>query len=120
VSPNPPTPLAVLRHRADFLAAAQKGRKWVAPGLILQMHATPGERPQGVRFGLTASGKIGSAVIRNRARRRLRALAAELLPHAQPGRDYVLIARPATVTRNFAALREDLATALRKLGAWHE
>jgi ribonuclease P protein component len=114
--------LAVLRKREDFLAAARQGKKWVAPGLILQMGAArKDDTASQIRYGLTASGKVGIAVIRNRARRRLRALAVEVLPpHAAPGRDYVLIARAATITRNFSDLREDLTIALRKLGAWHD
>ena len=72
----------VLRKRADFLAAAPSGKKWVAPGLIVQMGASRREDSRTIRYGLTASGKIGSAVVRNRARRRLRALAVEILPRA--------------------------------------
>jgi ribonuclease P protein component len=69
-----------------------------------------------IGLGLTASKKVGNAVARNRARRRLRALARELLPVcATPGYDYVLIARAATVGRPYAGLREDLRGALRRL-----
>ncbi|NTU76644.1 MAG: ribonuclease P protein component, partial [Alphaproteobacteria bacterium] len=61
------------------------------------------------------------AVERNRARRRLRALAQEILAlHAKKEHDYVLIARPATVTRPFTDLRRDLETALKKMGVWLE
>jgi ribonuclease P protein component len=66
-----------------------------------------------IGVGFTASKKVGGAVARNRAKRRLRALAAEILPvEGRPGRDYVLIARPATVTRAFDDLRADLREAL--------
>ena len=64
-------PLSVLRKRAEFLAAAQ-GKKCVMPGLILQLGAMPNKEDTGIRYGLTASSKVGNAVIRNRARRRLR------------------------------------------------
>jgi len=112
--------IATLRRRPEFLAVAASGRKWAAPGLVLQIGA-PRETPSPTRFGLTASSKVGNAVIRNRARRRLRALALDILTrHAAPARDYVLIARAATATRAFADLRQDLITALQKLGAWHE
>jgi ribonuclease P protein component len=121
VSRDAPKPLTVLRKRDEFLALAKLGKKWVAPGLILQTGAVRTNEMPGIRYGLTASGKIGPAVIRNRAKRRLRALAVEILPpHAETGRDYVLIARAATVTRDFADLRQDLTTALQKLGAWRE
>lgn len=66
-----------------------------------------------IGVGFTASKKVGGAVARNRAKRRLRALAAEILPaEGRPGFDYVLIARPATVTRAFDDLRADLREAL--------
>ncbi|MDX2028444.1 MAG: ribonuclease P protein component [Alphaproteobacteria bacterium] len=111
-------PLIVLRKRAEFLAVAQTGRKWVAPGLILQM-GVPAASGQ-LRYGLTASRKIGNAVTRNRARRRLRALAQEVLPpHAAPN-DYVLIARATSPSRDFDALRKDLMISLQKLGAWRD
>lgn len=74
-----------------------------------------------MRYGLTVSRKVGGAVVRNRARRRLRAAAcAVLAEHAAPGHDFVLIGRPATVDRPFPALLDDLATALRRVGAWRE
>lgn len=71
----------------------------------------------GVQVGFTASKKIGNAVFRNRAKRRLREVARAVLPHlAQPGWDYVLVARPgATVDRSFALLLSDLETALRSV-----
>ena len=118
-----------LRRRADFLRVAAGRRKWVAPGLILQTLASVPETPasiparqaEAIRVGFTATRKIGNAVTRNRARRRLRAAAAAVMPrHAQPGFDYVLIARAETPKRVYAALLGDLETALRRLGAWRE
>ncbi len=79
------------------------------------------EEAPSLRIGFTTSRKVGNAVKRNRARRRLKALAAEMLPaHARPGHDYVLIGRPATVSRPFDALRRDLVTALKRLGLHNE
>ena len=68
----------------------------------------------GIRVGYTCSRKVGNAVARNRAKRRLRAAAAEILPrHGRPGWDYVLIGkRAATAGRPFPALCGDLAGAL--------
>ena len=115
-------PLARLKKRAQFLEVAGKGRKWTTPGLILQALPQPalphaGDAPP--RVGFTASRRVGIAVIRNRARRRLKAAAERILPkHAAAG-DYVMIARSATVAREFAALVGDLEAALRHLGAWH-
>ncbi len=112
--------LARLKKRREFLAAARKGRKAVTPGLVLQAirheNTEAGEAPP--RLGLTASRKVGNAVIRNRARRRLRAAAGELLPSlGRSGTDYVLIARGQTPTRPYQALLQDLRDALRKVEA---
>ena len=69
-----------------------------------------------LRVGFTASRKVGNAVIRNRAKRRLRAAAAQILPvQGSPGTDYVLIARAATAARPYGALVADLAAALRRV-----
>jgi ribonuclease P protein component len=111
-----------LKKRSDFLRLAKSPRKWAATGLVLQAAPRRAE-DQGlpVRYGLTVSRKVGGAVVRNRARRRLRAAACAVLPeHAAPGHDFVLIGRPATVDRPYPALLEDLATALRRVGAWRE
>ncbi len=71
------------------------------------------------RIGFTASRKVGNAVARNRAKRRLRALSAEVMTqHAMPGRDYVLIARQTTPNRDYNALRGDLERALKRLKLW--
>lgn len=122
-----PKQLETLRKRAAFLAVAASGKKWVAPGLVVQIREQdrPGqatvEHTAKCRFGLTASRKVGNAAKRNRARRRLRALVHEILSaHAVPGHDYVLIARPATVSRSFNSLRQDLETALKRLKAWRD
>ncbi len=112
-----------LTRRADFLRVAGRGRKWVTPGLIVQAaHSEAARGAEGtIRVGYTASRKVGSAVARNRARRRLRAAAAEVMPsRARPGHDYVLIARRTTLTRPYRALRGDLATALERLDAKRE
>lgn len=110
--------LGRLKKRREFLAAARWGRKAVTPGLVLQAlrRKETAESPAQVRLGLTASRKVGNAVARNRARRRLRAAAREVLTGlGRGGMDYVLIARGETGTRPYPALLEDLRTALNKV-----
>jgi len=98
-------------------------RKWAAPGLILQAAPQPEPvseetRPEEIRVGFTASRKVGNAVKRNRARRRLKALVREMIATgANPGLDLVLIARPATVDRPFDELRRDLTQSLQRTKA---
>ena len=108
-------PLTVerLKIRADFLRAA-KGIRRVEGAITLETCATPEPLPRTVRVGFTASKKVGNAVIRNRAKRRLRAAASQLLPLlGRDGHDYVLVARGTTVARPFPALLSDITTALK-------
>jgi ribonuclease P protein component len=113
-APHDKVKVSRLLKRADFLRLA-RGRRWAAPGLVLQM-AKGLEPSQSIRVGFTATKKIGGAVVRNRAKRRLREAARTVLPlYAAPGCDYVLVARDATAERPFAALIEDLKMALRKV-----
>ena len=108
-------PLTVqrLKIRADFLRAA-KGLRRVEGAITLETCLTPEPLPGTVRVGFTASKKIGNAVILNRAKRRLRAAASQLLPLlGRDGHDYVLVARGTTVARPFPALLSDITTALK-------
>ena len=114
--------LSRLKRRPEFLAVAAARRKWVAPGLVLQARRTKpaagSECAPTIRFGITASRKVGNAVARNRAKRRLRAVAAEILPvSGAAGYDVVLIARAATLQRPYADLKADLAQGIAKLTA---
>ena len=111
--------LARLKRRQEFLRVAAGKRKWVAPGLILQAAARGAETADPARIGFTASRKVGISVVRNRARRRLKAAVAALMPlHAATGVDYVLVARAETARRPFADLLLDLETGLKRLGLW--
>lgn len=105
--------LETLRNRPDFLRAAQ-ARRHGAGSFLLQARAR-GDASDVVRVGFTASKKIGNAVARNRAKRRLREVARKVLPVlAHPGWDYVLVARPdATIARLFADLILDMESAMR-------
>ena len=102
--------------RAEFLRVAAARRRAVLPGLILQAAPRPEPSAAVLGVGFTASRKVGSAVRRNRAKRRLRAAAAAVIPVlGRPGTDYVLIARAGTADRPYPALLADLAAALRRV-----
>lgn len=107
--------LATLTKRADFLAAARSGRAGT-PGFLLQARKRRENEadPTLVRVGFTCSKKVGNAVARNRAKRRLREIARAILAHnGKPGWDYVLIGRPGvTAERPYQDLLDDLRTAL--------
>ncbi len=114
-------PIQRLTRRSEFLKVAAGRRKSVAPGLILQAlaQAEGPEATSNLRVGFTASRKVGNAVARNRARRRLRAAAAQVLPdHAAMGHDYVVIARLETLELPFAELLGDLTAGLKRLGVY--
>ena len=107
--------LTQIKKRADFLKIQGKGRKWVSHGLIVQ--TAPNE--DGLkRIGFTVSKKVDkSAVKRNRIKRRLRAVASDVLPTgAKDAQDYILVGRPQTATRPYETLCEDLRWCLRKMG----
>ena len=104
-----------LQRRADFLRVAAKGRKAPVHGLVLQALARGDAGP--ARIGFTVTKKIGNAVARNRARRRLKEAARLFLRDRElAGVDLVLIGRDATRGRKFADLMDDLRRALAKTG----
>jgi ribonuclease P protein component len=112
--------LLTLKKRPDFLKAARAKRQSTA-GFILQARkrdlTETNVASEDIRIGYTCSKKVGNAVARNRAKRRLREIARMGLPkNGLPGWDYVLIGRhEKTATRDFTALQRDLDHALSKL-----
>lgn len=113
--------LVTLKKRAEFLRI-RGGARWATPSCVVEAKATTvgekaatagGDGHQVARFGFTVTKKLGKANVRNRIRRRLRAAVAALAEgKAQPGFDYVLIARSGAYTRPFAQIVKDLDQAL--------
>jgi ribonuclease P protein component len=112
------TAIGRLKTRAEFLHV-RGGARFTAPSLVLQARRRPvGETEVApvARFGFTATKGLGGAVVRNRARRRLKEAVRVAGPsHAMEGYDYVLIAREGTVQRRFTELIRDLERALAKV-----
>jgi ribonuclease P protein component len=112
--PAGPARLPRLTRRAEFLAVAREGRKLGRGPLLVQ--ALPRIEPV-LRLGFTATKKLGNAVVRNRAKRRMREAARlEFTSSPAPGWDVVLVAREGIGETPFPALRETLSTALQRLG----
>ena len=105
-----------MKKRSDFLAAAKAAS--IARGAVVVQARARDDAGGPIRVGFTATKKIGGAVVRNRAKRRLREVARQLLPeHGRPGFDYVLIARSGTPSRPWARLLDDVKSALIRLAA---
>lgn len=106
--------LETLKRRPDFLRAA-RGARWITPGFIVQAMKRDDDEPM-VRVGFTASKKVGNAVERNRAKRRLREIARDILPrYCKDGYDIVLVARRRDEELPYDDLRRDLKWALKRL-----
>ena len=113
-----PRKVGRLKKRSEFLAVAAGNRRCAMPGLVLQARAVSPETEPSVRVGYTATKKIGNAVARNRARRRLKAAAHEVLNRGEAiprPADLVLVARHGTIDRPFGELLFDLRKALKRL-----
>ena len=100
-----------LTRRPEFLAVAAASRKCVTPSVVVQGRPADAgcadDAP--ARFGFTATRKVGGSVVRNRARRRIKAAAALLGPtHAKPGVDYVFVARNGVLKRPWDKLLKDV------------
>ena len=109
-------PLERLKRRADFVAAA-KGLACARGAVLVQARDRRDDRAA-VRVGFTATRRIGGAVVRNRARRRLReALRRTAAGLVTPGCDYVVIARGGAADRPWARLLDDVKSALIRLAA---
>ncbi len=114
------TAIGRLKTRAEYLYV-RNGTRFVTPSLVLQARAQADceAGDSGLaRFGFTATKSLGGAVVRNKARRRLKEAVRRAGPsHALAGYDYVLIAREGTVQRRFTAIIRDLERAFAKVHA---
>ena len=103
--------------RSEYLRVKQRGSSVAKPGLVMQ--AAPSANDGSYvypRVGFTVSKRVGNAVKRNRARRRLRSIASDILPkEGFPAWDYVFIGRLVTLDRPYDSLLEDARAALRKI-----
>ena len=109
-----------LRQRRDFLFVQRKGVRQVMTHFILQAAVKPASTASqptlSYRTGVTASKKVGNAVARNRAKRRMRALFRKLeCDHAPPGTDYVLVARHSLVQAAWTELVADFSVAAKRI-----
>ena len=108
--------LITLNKRADFKIVQTKGEKWITKAFVVLAAPSSHPEPTAIRFGLIASGKLGGAVIRNRARRRLREVIRAILPEqGQTDIMYVIIARSEALTLPFENLQKDFLWALNKI-----
>jgi len=113
---QPTATIERLKTRPQFLAAA-KGVSLPRGAVLVQM-LERGDGDPLMRVGFTATRRVGGAVVRNRAKRRLREAARRLLPeHGKPGCDYVLVARMGAATRPWDRLLDDVKSALIRLAA---
>ena len=111
-----PLQIKRLLRRPQFLAAA-KGVSEARGAVVIQRLDRSDGSPH-IGLGFTATRKVGGAVVRNRAKRRLREAARLLLPRfGQPGTDYVFIARDATADIGWTRLLDDMESALISLAA---
>ena len=108
-----------MTRRADYLAA-NRGQRAPMPGFVLLVRDR-GDGDSTARLGITVTKKIGGAVIRNRMKRRFRALAKAALPALGiPGADHVLIGREGGIERDYAQLSAELETALKRIAGRRE
>jgi ribonuclease P protein component len=111
--------LGRLRKRSDFLYVQHNGRKWVPKGFIVQL--AEGKNSENtlkkLRYGLTVTKRVSkSAVVRNRIKRRLKAVACDVLPTFSDNNvDIVLIGRPITLKRDYEEMKNDLLWSLKRL-----
>ena len=114
-------PIKILKKRSEFLRVAASNKSHVTKGMIVQnrVHTDLEKKltkTRKIRLGFTVSKKVGKAVVRNRVKRRLKALAQSVFQEKNiSDLDLVIIGRKNTVRRPFTKLREDMETVLEKI-----
>lgn len=104
--------LTTLKKASEFQKVRHQGKRFVSSDFIIQAYFYPSPVPL-FRLGLIASKKVGNAVARNRAKRRIRALVGLLVtPPLAQGVDYVVVARATLVHAPFDSLKDQFAKAL--------
>jgi ribonuclease P protein component len=107
-----------LRRPEQFRRARREGRSFSSP--LLTLNVVPGRRRR-TRCGFVVGKQIGTAVRRNRAKRRVREAVRLLIPQISPGYDIVFVVRsPDLVTAPFAAIRQVVEQLLRRARIWNE
>ena len=104
-----------IKKRKDFVRAAKIGEKVITTSVIIQAAQSLSESPVAPKFGFTTTKRIGKAHVRNRARRRMRAVIREFASEGLNNTEYVLIGRHNTADCDFEILRRDIAYGLHKL-----
>ncbi|MBT5185511.1 MAG: ribonuclease P protein component [Kordiimonadaceae bacterium] len=108
--------ITMLKKRSDFLRVAGLRKKWISKAMVVQVAAKPSGEKEGIRVGYTASKKVGNAILRNKAKRRLREVVKKVMAEdAKLNYDYVIIARKEITEYPFNELIRDMKWCLRKL-----
>lgn len=105
-----------LKDRADFMVVRQAGRRWRSDLMTLNVYFRQADAP--ARFGFVVSKEVGKAVVRNRLKRRLRAIIGGWLAQLARGYDVVIVARPRAAEASYAELQSALLDLLRRADVW--
>jgi ribonuclease P protein component len=104
-----------LTRGAEYKAVVRRGRRCAAAHTVTYVVTTADERA--ARFGFIVSKQVGSAVVRNTVRRRLKAVCREALDDVRPGADVVIRALPSAATAEFSELRDEVQRCLARRAA---
>lgn len=108
--------IETLKNRSDFLRVASTRKKWITPAMIVQIAPRFDQESDSIKVGYTASKKVGNAVARSLAKRRMREVVKQVMKACAPeNHDYVMIARREILEYPFDQLIRDLKWALKRL-----